>query len=71
MTAEAVALRAAQDHQRRSGTRVDLVARWGNGWGWPRRPSSTTWTNILSKLQVRSRVEAALLVAREGPPQKG
>jgi len=28
-------------------------------------------TNILGKLQVRSRVEAALLVAREGPPQKG
>ena len=27
-------------------------------------------TNILGKLQVRSRVEAALLVAREGPPQK-
>jgi signal transduction histidine kinase len=27
MTAEAVALRAAQDHQRRSGTRVDLEAR--------------------------------------------
>lgn len=27
MTAEAVALRAAQDHQRRSGTPVDLVAR--------------------------------------------
>jgi signal transduction histidine kinase len=27
MTAEAVALRAAQDHQRRSGTRVELVAR--------------------------------------------
>ena len=26
-------------------------------------------TNILGKLQVRSRVEAALLVAREGPPQ--
>ena len=25
-------------------------------------------TNILGKLQVRSRVEAALLVAREGPP---
>jgi two-component system, NarL family, nitrate/nitrite response regulator NarL len=28
-------------------------------------------TNILGKLQVRSRVEAALLVAREGSPQKG
>jgi DNA-binding NarL/FixJ family response regulator len=28
-------------------------------------------TNILGKLQVRSRVEAALLVAREGPPQRG
>ncbi len=28
-------------------------------------------TNILGKLQVRSRVEAALLVAREGPPPKG
>jgi two-component system nitrate/nitrite response regulator NarL len=27
-------------------------------------------TNILGKLQVRSRVEAALLVAREGPPPK-
>jgi DNA-binding NarL/FixJ family response regulator len=27
-------------------------------------------TNILGKLQVRSRVEAALLVAREGPPQR-
>jgi DNA-binding NarL/FixJ family response regulator len=27
-------------------------------------------TNILGKLQVRSRVEAALLVAREGSPQK-
>ncbi|HSM32630.1 MAG TPA: response regulator transcription factor, partial [Anaerolineae bacterium] len=27
-------------------------------------------TNILGKLQVRSRVEAALLVVREGPPQK-
>jgi DNA-binding NarL/FixJ family response regulator len=26
-------------------------------------------TNILGKLHVRSRVEAALLVAREGPPQ--
>lgn len=26
-------------------------------------------TNVLGKLQVRSRVEAALLVAREGPPQ--
>jgi two-component system, NarL family, nitrate/nitrite response regulator NarL len=26
-------------------------------------------TNILGKLQVRSRVEAALLVARQGPPQ--
>ena len=25
-------------------------------------------TNILGKLQVRSRVEAALLVARQGPP---
>jgi DNA-binding NarL/FixJ family response regulator len=28
-------------------------------------------TNILGKLQLRSRVEAALLVAREGPPPKG
>jgi len=27
-------------------------------------------TNILGKLQVRSRVEAALFVAREGPPQR-
>lgn len=27
-------------------------------------------TNILGKLQVRSRVEAALLVAREGPPHR-
>ena len=27
-------------------------------------------TNILGKLQVRSRVEAALLVAREGSPQR-
>jgi DNA-binding NarL/FixJ family response regulator len=27
-------------------------------------------TNILGKLQVRSRVEAALLVAREGPPRE-
>ena len=28
-------------------------------------------TNILGKLHVRSRVEAALLAAREGPPHSG